>query len=142
MADTQTTQFDVRGFKGELIHPGDGEYDEARKVFNGMIDRSPALVARCADAADVGRDRQRHVLQRVRAVCAGRQADADIVESEKRGHRLLSLGFSASFRPWPTSDTASTSAPAWAAAMVSITVDMPTSSAPSVAAMRTSAGVS
>src|SRR5262245_46993334 len=53
MADTQTTRFEIRGFKGELIHPGDGAYDEARSVFNGMIDRQPALMARCADAGDV-----------------------------------------------------------------------------------------
>ena len=41
------------GFNGEIVgraHPG---YDELRKVFNGMIDRRPALIARCADAQDV-----------------------------------------------------------------------------------------
>jgi FAD/FMN-containing dehydrogenase len=41
------------GFRGELIRPGDEGYDAARAVHNGMIDRRPALVARCADAADV-----------------------------------------------------------------------------------------
>src|SRR5882724_10399807 len=39
--------------RGELIRPGDGGYDSARKVYNGMIDRRPALIARCADVADV-----------------------------------------------------------------------------------------
>jgi hypothetical protein len=39
--------------RGELIKPGDSNYDSARKVFNGMIDRRPRLIARCADVADV-----------------------------------------------------------------------------------------
>jgi hypothetical protein len=45
---------DLRGkFRGELITPADPGYDAARKVYNGMIDRRPALIARCADVADV-----------------------------------------------------------------------------------------
>jgi FAD/FMN-containing dehydrogenase len=36
-----------------LIDPGHREYDQARKVWNGAIDRRPALIARCADASDV-----------------------------------------------------------------------------------------
>jgi FAD/FMN-containing dehydrogenase len=40
-------------FRGELIEPGDPGYDEARAVYNGMIDRRPRLIARCADVADV-----------------------------------------------------------------------------------------
>lgn len=39
--------------RGDLIGPGDESYDAARKVYNGMIDKHPALIARCADVADV-----------------------------------------------------------------------------------------
>jgi len=41
------------GLRGELIDPQSPNYDAARKVYNGMIDRRPRLIARCADAADV-----------------------------------------------------------------------------------------
>jgi FAD/FMN-containing dehydrogenase len=43
------------GFSGELLRPGDDGYDRARRVWNGNVDRRPALVARCADVADVQR---------------------------------------------------------------------------------------
>ena len=39
--------------RGGLIEPGEPAYDAARKVYNGMIDRRPRLIARCADVADV-----------------------------------------------------------------------------------------
>lgn len=39
--------------RGELIQLGEEGYDEARKVYNGMIDKRPALIAYCADVADV-----------------------------------------------------------------------------------------
>jgi FAD/FMN-containing dehydrogenase len=40
-------------FRGELIQPTDASYEAARKVFNGMIDKRPRLIARCVDVADV-----------------------------------------------------------------------------------------
>lgn len=40
-------------FRGELIRPGDTTYDKTRSVFNGMIDRHPALIARPTGPADV-----------------------------------------------------------------------------------------
>ena len=40
-------------FGGELIDPSNAEYDSARVVWNGMVDRRPALIARCADPEDV-----------------------------------------------------------------------------------------
>jgi FAD/FMN-containing dehydrogenase len=41
------------GFAGELIEPDHPRYDEARKPFNGMHDKRPALIARCTNARDV-----------------------------------------------------------------------------------------
>lgn len=40
-------------FRGELIRPGDEGYDAARAIYNAMIDRRPALIARCTGVADV-----------------------------------------------------------------------------------------
>ena len=40
-------------FRGDLLRPGDGEYDGARRIWNGMVAGKPGLIARCADVADV-----------------------------------------------------------------------------------------
>src|SRR5512141_2377904 len=42
-------------FGGELVGPEDSGYDEARALFNAMIDRRPAVIARWASANDVAR---------------------------------------------------------------------------------------
>jgi hypothetical protein len=42
-----------RTLDGGVIATDDLEYDAARTVWNGIVDRRPALVARCTDAADV-----------------------------------------------------------------------------------------
>jgi FAD/FMN-containing dehydrogenase len=40
-------------FRGAILCPDDAGYDEARKLYNGMIDRRPAIIARCTGVADV-----------------------------------------------------------------------------------------
>jgi FAD/FMN-containing dehydrogenase len=50
--DPAVTAFQTR-LRGELLRPDDPGYDDARKVWNGMIDKRPALIARCAGVADV-----------------------------------------------------------------------------------------
>jgi FAD/FMN-containing dehydrogenase len=42
-------------FSGRLLQPGDADYDEARRIHNGLIDKRPALIARCRNAGDVAR---------------------------------------------------------------------------------------
>ena len=49
----QTTLGLADGFKGELIRPGDANFDVARSVYSGLIDRRPALIVRPRGAADV-----------------------------------------------------------------------------------------
>src|SRR5580693_5419606 len=39
--------------RGTVIERGDAEYEEARALYNGMIDKRPLLIARCVDVADV-----------------------------------------------------------------------------------------
>jgi FAD/FMN-containing dehydrogenase len=41
------------GFTGDLLRAGDAAYDDARSIFNSMIDRRPALIAKCTSPADV-----------------------------------------------------------------------------------------
>jgi hypothetical protein len=48
----------LANFRGELILPHDETYDQARRVFNGMIDRRPALIARPTGVADSDRGRE------------------------------------------------------------------------------------
>ncbi len=52
MLDLKSDTFAKR-LTGTVIVPGDEAYDEARKVWNGMIDRHPAMIVRCQSTADV-----------------------------------------------------------------------------------------
>ena len=42
-----------RRFKGDLLRPGESGYEDARAIWNGMVARTPGLIARCADVSDV-----------------------------------------------------------------------------------------
>jgi FAD/FMN-containing dehydrogenase len=42
-----------RRFKGDLLRPGNREYEDARVIWNGMVARTPGLIARCADVSDI-----------------------------------------------------------------------------------------
>jgi FAD/FMN-containing dehydrogenase len=53
MIDQATVEEFKANLGGELIQPKDEGYDDARKVWNAMIDKKPALIARCGGTADV-----------------------------------------------------------------------------------------
>ena len=67
-------------FRGTITGPSDPGYDDARAVYNGMIDRRPGLIARCADVADV-----------ITAVNAARRHDL-LVAVRGGGHNAGGLG--------------------------------------------------
>src|SRR5437870_11061490 len=69
-----------RSLRGRLIQPGDTDYDEVRKVYNGMIHKKPRLIARCADVADV-----------IRSVNFARDNDL-LVSIRGGGHNAGGLG--------------------------------------------------
>ena len=52
LSETAIKEFG-ESLRGELILPADPGYDDARKVYNGMIDKKPAIIAKCFDVADV-----------------------------------------------------------------------------------------
>ena len=53
-ADTSTRLEELRvHFSGTILAPADDGYDAARAVHNGAVDRRPALIARCANTADI-----------------------------------------------------------------------------------------
>jgi len=52
LAESTVEEF-AQALRGTLIRRSDASYDSARRVYNGMIDRHPLLIARCANVADV-----------------------------------------------------------------------------------------
>jgi FAD/FMN-containing dehydrogenase len=66
--------------RGTLIEPADNGYDEARKVYNGMIHKKPRLIVRCADVADV-----------IRSVNFAREHDV-LLAIRSGGHNAGGLG--------------------------------------------------
>jgi FAD/FMN-containing dehydrogenase len=49
----EATAMEIHGFRGQLITVGHADYDTARAVWNGAVDRRPGLIARCSGTADV-----------------------------------------------------------------------------------------
>jgi FAD/FMN-containing dehydrogenase len=53
MPNAETIAEFSSGLRGRVVQPGDPDYDSCRRVYNGMIDRRPALIVYCRDVADV-----------------------------------------------------------------------------------------
>jgi hypothetical protein len=81
-ADVGTLQYRelAAAVRGDLIVPGDPDYDEARAVYNGMIDKHPVAIVRCRDTADV-----------ISCVMFARRHDADVAV-RGGGHSAAGLG--------------------------------------------------
>src|SRR6266550_1035755 len=80
MLDSQSVDALEAKLHGGVTRPGDPDYDEVRALYNGMIDKRPALIARCADVEDV-----------VAAVAFGRENGLDIA-IRAGGHNGGGLG--------------------------------------------------
>ena len=83
-AETATTPYEelAAALRGDLITPGDPGYGEARAVYNAMIDKHPAAIARCRDVADI-----------IACVRFGREHGVEIAV-RGGGHNAAGLGVS------------------------------------------------
>ena len=92
-----TTPTTIRGFAGEIVEPGHATYDEHREIWNAMVDRRPALIARCTSADDVaaairhGRDAGLEIAVKcgghgVLGLCRARGRPDDRPVADGRGH--------------------------------------------------------
>jgi FAD/FMN-containing dehydrogenase len=79
LSETTIEKFKAN-LRGELIQRSDERYEEARKLYNGMIDKRPLLIARCVDVADV-----------ITAVNFGRDLDL-LIAIRGGGHNGPGLG--------------------------------------------------
>jgi len=82
-------------FNGEVLRPADPRYDEARTVWNGMVDKHPGLIARCTGTEDVC---LRELRQRPRAISV-----CSRWRTQLRGQGGMSWGDAESVaegRPW------------------------------------------
>ena len=52
LSDSEISSF-KKNFSGQLLTKEDKDYNEARLIWNGMIDKHPALIARCRNSKDV-----------------------------------------------------------------------------------------
>jgi FAD/FMN-containing dehydrogenase len=92
-------------FGGDLIRPDDATYDEQRQIWNGSIDRNPALIARCAGVADVisaARFARRH--EQLVAVRSGRHSYPGLGVCD--GGMVIDLGQMKGMRVDPEARTA------------------------------------